>query len=228
MEQPPLNIDYWASLYSVYTDYAEQYERGMEQSNLVDRVESLWDWKGLNRSIEFEQITDFLKELDREQYISLNPQEAIDSLSTELQEREIVKSKSLVTSAFLLHLMASGPGQYSTKYPIYDRRVWNAYVYLWRIRGDEDQLYSQASNSVSQYGAFCRTFRDTCPDNKARDYERALFMFGRFIGNLPQKDAPTAIKTIDQKMQAQEKALTQMYESSKYALIDINEILESD
>ncbi len=228
MAQPPLNIEYWASLYPVYTDYAEEYERGMEHSSLQDRVKSLWDWKGLNRSIEFDRIAQFLKQLDQESYTTLDPEEAIKSLSNELQDRGVVKSKSLVTSAFLLHLMVSGPGQYSMKYPIYDRRVWNAYVYLWRIRGEGEHLYSQASNSVSQYGAFCRKFRQTCPENKARDYERALFMFGRFIGNLLPKDAPTPIKTIDEKLEAQEKALTNMYDTSRYALIDINEIVESD
>ena len=228
MAEPPLNVEYWASLYPVYTDYAEEYERGMEHSRLVDRVENLWDWKGLNRSIEFDQIAQFLKQLDREDYTTLDPEEAIKSLSNELQDREIVRSESLVTSAFLLHLMASAPGQYSVKYPIYDRRVWNAYVYLWRIRGDGRQLYSQASNSVSQYAAFCRKFRQTCPENEARDYERALFMFGRFIGNLSPKDAPTPIKNIDKKLKTQEKSLTDMYETSEYALIDINKIVESD
>ncbi|WP_418279935.1 hypothetical protein [Halorubrum sp. DTA98] len=228
MTQPPLNIEYWSSLYPVYTDYAEEYERGMEHSSLVDRVESLWNWKGLNRSIEFDQIDQFLKQLDQESYTTLDPEKAIKSLSNELQDRGIVNSKSLVTSAFLLHLMASESGQYSVKFPIYDRRVWNAYVYLWRIRGDEEQLYSKASNSVSQYGAFCRRFSQTCPENKAEDYERALFMFGRFIGNLPPKDAPTPIEKIDQKMKAQEKALSETYERSRYALIDINEIFESD
>jgi hypothetical protein len=228
MSQPPLNIEYWSSLYPVYTDYAEEYESAMEYSSLVDRVESLWNWKGLNRSIEFDRVEQFLKQLDRESYTTLDPEKAIKSLSNEMQDFEIVNSKSLVTSAFLLHLMASDPGQYSVKFPIYDRRVWNAYVYLWRIRRDGDQLYSQASNSVSQYGAFCSKFRDTCPENKAREYERALFMFGRFIGNLPPKEDPTPIKTIDETLKAQEKALTDMYDRSNYALIDINEIVESD
>lgn len=228
MTQPPLNIEYWSSLYPVYTDYAEEYERGMKHSSLVDRVESLWNWKGLNRSIEFERIDQFLKQLDRESYTTRDPEKAIKSLSNELQDNGIVNSKSLVTSAFLLHLMASEPGQYSVKFPIYDRRVWNAYVYLWRIRGDGEQLYRSASNSVSQYGAFCRKFRQTCPENKADDYERALFMFGRFIGKLPPKDAPTPIEKIDQKMRAQEKALSETYEKSKYTLVDINEIFESD
>lgn len=225
--QPPLNIEYWASLYAVYTDYAEEYEKGIKHSSLVDRAESLWDWKGLNRSIDFDQIAPFLEQLDQDRYTNRNPEEAIKLLSDELQDRGIVASKSLVTSAFLLHLIASGPEQYSERHPIYDRRVWNAYVYLWRIRGDGRQLYSQASNSVSQYGAFCRKFRQTCPENKARDYERALFMFGRFIGNLPPKNAPTPIKTIDEKLEAQEKALANMYEISEYSLIDINQIINS-
>jgi hypothetical protein len=227
MTQPPLNIEYWASLYPVYTDYAEEYEKGMKHSRFVNRVESLWNWKGLNRSVEFDQIARFLKQLDRDCYTPLPPEEAIESLSNELQDRGIVNSQSLVTSAFLLHLMASGPGRYSVKFPIYDRRVWNAYVYLWRIRGDGEQLYTQASNSVSQYGAFCEKFSQTCPDNQSKDYERALFMFGRFIGNLPPKDTATPIKTIDQKLAAQEKALTDMYGTSKYALIDLSEIVES-
>lgn len=200
----------------------------MEHSYLVDRVESLWDWKGLNRSIEFDQIAEFLEQLDQEKYTALAPEEAISSLSTDLQEREIVTTKSLVTSSFLLHLMASGSDQYSTKFPIYDRRVWNAYVYLWRIRGDGEQLYSQASNSAPQYGAFCRKFEETCPDNKAREYEQALFMFGRFIANLPPKEAPTPINAIDQKIKVQEKTIVDMYETSKYALVDIDMIVESD
>ena len=223
MTETPLNIEYWASLYPVYTDYAEQYEKGIEQSNLFDRVESLWNWKGLNRSIEFTQIARFLEKTDPDSYVKQDPEEAIESLSSELQDREIVKSKSLVTSAFLLHLMASESG-YSMKFPIYDVRVWNAYVYLWRIRGEGKQLFTQASNSIPQYGSFCRKFRQTCSDNNPRDYERALFMFGRFISSLAPKDAPTPITTIDEKLAAQEKTINNMSERSDYALADVSEI----
>lgn len=56
MSDPPLNIPYWASLYPVYTDYAEEYEQAMEAPRLVYRAERFWDWKGLNRSIPFETI----------------------------------------------------------------------------------------------------------------------------------------------------------------------------
>jgi hypothetical protein len=225
---PPLNIDYWASLYSAYTDYTEEYDEAMEYTGLVDRAQHLWDWKGLNRTIAFERVTDVLEGLDQEDYINQDHEGAIESLSERLVDEGVFESKSLVTSAFLLHLMASEPGQYSVKFPIYDRRVWNAYVYLWRVRGDGDQLYRQASQSPHQYSAFCRKFGQTCPDEKARDYERALFMFGGFIMDLPPKDAPTPIENIDEKLKSQEKTLTDMHDTSGYALININEILGSD
>jgi hypothetical protein len=228
MANPPLNIDYWASLYSAYTDYAEEYDNAMEHSRLVDRAQNLWDWKGLNRTIAFEEITEVLEQLDQADYIPQDQEVAIASLSDRLMDEGVVESKSLVTSAFILHLMASEPDRYSVKFPIYDRRVWNAYVYLWRVRKDGNQLYRQASQSPSQYGEFCRKFGQTCPDGKARNYERALFMFGGFIMNLPPNDAPTPIKNIDKKLKRQEKTLTDMHDTSGYALINIHEILESD
>lgn len=228
MTEPPLNIDYWASLYSVYTDYADKYDEAMEHTRLIPRAKNLWDWKGLNRTISFERIAPVLQQLDRDEYIDQHHEEAIESLSADLNNAGVVESKSLVTSAFLLHLMASDPNRYSVRFPIYDRRVWNAHVYLWRIRGDGEQLYRQASQSVSQYGAFCRKFRQTCPDDRARDYERALFMFGGFIMSLPPKNAPTSIKTIDEKLETQEKALTNMHDTSRFALINLSEILGSD
>ena len=224
MAKPPLNVNYWSSLYPVYTDYAGQYDEAMEYPRLVDRAERLWDWKGLNRAISFEKISPAIKQLDRGDYINQSCEEAVESLSDYLNDEEVIGSTGIVTSAFLLHLMASESDQYSMKFPIYDRRVWNAYVYLWRGRGTGDTLYAQASTSPSQYASFCRTFRRTCPDDEARDYERALFMFGGFIMNLPQKDTRTPIEKIDETLENQETALTNQYDSSGYALIDISEM----
>lgn len=220
MADPPLNIAYWASLYPVYTDYADEYERAMDAPRLVDRAERFWDWKGLSRSIPFETIAPVLQRLDRDDYITLEPQPAIETLSEQLLEEGVVDSNSVVTSAFLLHLMASGPDQYSVRFPIYDRRVWNAYVYLWRIRGKGQQLYRQASQSPAQYAEFCHRFQQTCPDGAARDYERALFMFGGFIMNIPPKDAPTPIERIDEVLEYQEQALTRMQNTRNYSLIN--------
>lgn len=66
MPEPPLNIDYWASLYPVYTNYAEGYETAIDATCLVERAEQLWEWKGLNRSIPFESIEPVLSQLDEE------------------------------------------------------------------------------------------------------------------------------------------------------------------
>lgn len=222
MEKPPLNIDYWSSLYPVYTDYAGQYDEAIESPRLVDRARQLWDWKGLNRAIPFEEISPVIEQLDQDDYINQECEVAVESLSDHLNDEGAIGSKGIVTSSFLLHLMASEPDQYSSKFPIYDRRVWNAYVYLWRVRGSGKELYAQASTSSSQYSSFCREFSRTCPDGEARDYERALFMFGGFIMNLAPKNDPTPLKKIDEKLQDQETALNNMYESTGWTLTHPN------
>ncbi len=228
MTELPLNIEYWASLYDVYTDYAEQYDNAMEQDNLVDRAEHLWDWKGLNRSIDFEDIAPVIEDLDQDAVLAFDQQGAIETVSQRLIDDGVVASKSLVTSAFLLHLIASGPDQYSAKFPIYDRRVWNAYVYLCRIRESGEQLYTQASQSSSKYGEFCRAFGRSCPDGRERDYERALFMFGGFIMDLTPNDSQTPIAKIDKVLQRQEEALINMQQSSGYASVDLTNIRGSE
>lgn len=223
MSNPPLNIDYWSSLYAIYTDYAEQYDDAMSAPSLVERAEKLWAWKGLNRSIPFDDVARVIERLDPDDYIDAEPREAIESLSDRLVETDVLEPNSLVTPAFLLHLAASGPNQYSAKFPIYDRRVWNAYVYLWGVRSEGERLYSAASQSTAQYAAFCRTFRRTCPTDRARDYERALFMFGGFIMDLPPKDAPTPIATIDDFLERQENAIDRLQRTEGYALADITD-----
>lgn len=227
MTEPRLNIEYWKSLYPVYTNYAEGYEEAMSHSNLVDRAEGFWEWKGLNLRIPFDTIDTVIEKLDPDDYITCEPEEAIESLSEQLLEAEVVETSSLVTSAFLLHLMASGPNHYSEEFPIYDVRVWNAYVYLWRIRGEGEQLYAGASNSATKYAEFCSEFSQTCPDGKARDYERALFMFGGFIRKISSTD-PTPIEKIDAVLERQEQALTDTQSAENYSLVDLGEVSKSD
>lgn len=228
MSEPILNIDYWSSLYPVYTEYddSKQYERAMEKTSLVERAEELWGWKGLHRVIEFEEISPVLEDLDPDEYLRKEPQTAIEAVSDYLKDADIVNSDSLVTAAFLLHLMDSDKDKYSMKFPIYDRRVWNAFVYLWRIRDADESLYASASLSTAAYDRFCREFSKTCPDGRARDYERALFMFGGFIMKLPPKDSPTAIATIDEYLERHEEAIASNG-SSEYALLDIDRVLDS-
>lgn len=228
MTRPRLNIDYWASLYPIYTDYAEVYDVAIDNPQLVDRAEKFWEWKGLNRSIPFETIRPEIAQLDPDDYITQNPQDAVQSLSDHLVESGVVESSSIVTAAFLLHLMASGPDTYSVTFPIYDRRVWNAYIYLWRRRGKGQQLYRQASQSTAKYEEFCRQFSRTCPDGKARDYERALFMFGGFIMKIPPTDSPTPIETIDEILERQETALTDLQSMEGHSLVDHTAIIKAD
>lgn len=91
----------------------------------------------------------------------------------------MIKGNSLVAPAFILHVAASNPSGYSHEFPIYDRRTWNAYVYLWKLREEGERLYSSASASPTRYGSFCREFSATLPaEIDPRRYEQALFMFG--------------------------------------------------
>ncbi|WP_338739416.1 hypothetical protein [Haloplanus salilacus] len=225
MLTPPLNIDYWASLYPVYTDYADQYEDAMDACTVKSRARQLWDWKGLNRNGPFDPVESVIEQLDWGDCLSEDPNDedrkaAIETVSTELQNAGVVTTKSLVTSAFLLHLAAS-EDNYSKEYPIYDRRVWNAYVYLWGVRDTDQQLFTQASQDTTKYANFCRGFSDTCPDGKAQKYERALFMFGRFIANLPSEESPTPIEKIDDYLETQERALASKHDEAGYILVDI-------
>ena len=219
MPNPPLNIEYWASLYPVFTNYAEQYEEAMEYSTVKDRASHLWEWKGLNRSVPFDEISSVLDQLDWDNYLSKDRKAAIETVSTELKHAGVITSNSLVTPAFLLHLAASSD-EYSKDYPIYDSRVWNAYVYLWGLRDEHEQLYAQASQDTTQYDNFCTEFSRTCPDGEAQEYERALFMFGRFIANIPPKDSPTPIERIDKHLKTQEQALASKNDEANYLLVD--------
>lgn len=225
MSEPPLNVTYWASLYRTYEEDNEQYEIALNEPELVDRAQHLWKWKDLSRSIDFEEIRPVLRELDVDPYLSSEPAEAVENLLLHLQEEGIIKGKSLVTPAFLLHLASSGPSGSSAKFPIYDRRVWNAYVYLWRIREEHERLYRSASQSIDHYADFCCDFHSPCPDDNPRRYEQALFMFGGYIMTLRSGDGPTLIDTIDKVLSDQENALRRMQENSNFAMVDIDNIV---
>ncbi|AZH25889.1 hypothetical protein [Haloplanus aerogenes] len=222
-----LNVDYWSSLYPVYTNYGEKYRDAMECTQLLDRAESLWNWKGLNRSIPFDDIAPIIEQVDFEEYVRCPQQNAVESLSSRLCDHEILNSGSLVTPAFLLHLAASEPDQYSVKFPIYDRRVWNAYVYLWGHRGKGDHLYTAASHSPSKYEDFCQKFSQACPDGKGREYERALFMFGGFIMDIPPKDETTRIEKVDEILEKQEQALSKTQQRADCVAVDIDGVYDA-
>lgn len=224
MSDPPLNVPYWASMYRVYEEDNEQYLQALAEPDLVERVRQLWKWKDLSRRIEFTDIAPVIAQLDMDRYVEQQPSTAVQNVRDRLREEEIISGSGLVTPSFLLHLAASGPGASSATFPIYDRRVWNAYVYLWGVRKPGKQLYRSASESLDRYGEFCRTFRESCPDGDPRQYEQALFMFGGFIMDLGLDKESTKIETIDRVLAAQEQAIEQMQKQTGYAMVDVDAV----
>ena len=99
--------------------------------------------------------------------------------------------------------------------------MWNAYVYLWRLRGQGNRLYRSASTSPDKYGDFCRNFGDSCPDTSPREYEQALFMLGDYIMNLAEGESPTTIEIIDSTLSHQEQAVQT---PANYSMVDIDRI----
>jgi hypothetical protein len=219
-----LNIDYWASLYDCVVGDNREYERGISKSDLPGRAEALWNWKDLGRGVKFDEVKPVLEELEIETYINDSPSAAVEDLRTELQTREIINSETLVTPAFLLHLAACNSGKISENFPIYDRRVWNAYVYLWNIRSNEEQLYTEASTSPQNYGEFCEAFSGLCQGNAdARRYERALFMFGQFIMNIGNRDERTKIADINETLESYESVIQRSRDENGFALAQVRD-----
>ena len=225
MSDPPLNVPYWASMYRVYEEDNDQYVQALAESDLVERARRLWKWKDLSRSIDFAEIAPVIAQLDMDRYLDQRPSAAVQDVRDRLREEDVISGSGLVTPSFLLHLAASGPEASSATFPIYDRRVWNAYVYLWGVRGEENRLFRAASQSPEQYGEFCQAFRDTCPDDRPRRYEQALFMFGGYIMDLTADDKPTPIETIDRVLSEQEQAIELTREQAGFAMVDVDTVV---
>ena len=224
MSDPPLNVPYWASMYRVYEEDNEQYLQALAEPDLVERARQLWKWKDLSRRIAFADIAPVISKLDMDRYVEQRPSTAVQDVRDRLRDEGIISGSGLVTPSFLLHLAASGPDASSATFPIYDRRVWNAYAYLWGVREQGDRLYRAASQSPDQYGAFCREFRDSCPNDDPRRYEQALFMFGGFIMDLGSDEKPTKVETIDRVLTEQEQAIEQMQKQTGYAMVDADTV----
>ncbi|WP_248516333.1 hypothetical protein [Salinarchaeum laminariae] len=224
MNEPPLNVDFWASRYRVYERDNEEYEAALGESSLVDKAERLWEWKGLNRSVEFEDIRPAIDDLDIDRYVDLEPDAAVREVLDQLRENGPIDGDGLVTPAFLLHLGASSPGDSSVTFPIYDRRVWNAYVYLWGLRGADERLAWAASKSTDEYGRFSQRFQESRAGVAPRRYEQALFMFGGFIMSLASGDQPTSIQTVDEVLGEQEDALRRTQETAGYGVVNLETV----
>jgi len=165
------------------TDYHEVLA---STESVVERAANLWDWKGLSRGVDFESVRPVLEAQPIESYLDQGPADAVEALGRDLVAGDALANPTVVAPAFVLHLTDSEHEEYSTRFPIFDARVWTAFVFLTGRRSGTDTLPVGATTSTERYGAFVEFFARTCPDSvDGRTYERALFRFGSYIDSVP-------------------------------------------
>ncbi|MFC6720273.1 hypothetical protein [Halobacteriaceae bacterium SHR40] len=183
---PPINAEYWSTFYQTNEDDDEVYEEALTESNtLVDRAAQLWDWKDLSRGVPFDAVQPTLESIDVNRYLEMDSDAAVEALGQRFVSDGALANATVVAPAFVLHVADSDWGAYSQRFPIFDARVWTAFVYLTDRRDGSDRLPAGATTSTSKYGEFVDFFRRTIPDHiDGRTYERGLFSFGSYIDGL--------------------------------------------
>jgi hypothetical protein len=212
-----LNVDYWHTLYEIEEVNTGQYERGMQKDTYAQRLEALWSWKGLNRSVDFDDIERFLRErkADVHSCLSETPERAVEQLSEFLIEESVLKHPTVVTPAFMLHV-GDSENSYSETFPIFDRRVWFAYSYLVKDRVGSESLPDSATTSPKRYGEFCEWFK-RLGTTDPQAFERALFVFGGFLKSIPAE----TIEAKEEYIQSLEEAVTNHPNNPEFAIVNI-------
>lgn len=184
----PINVAFWTTFYETEEDDDRLYHDALAESeDVVDRAAELWDWKDLGRGVDFAGVKPVLEETDLGTYLEQEPADAVEALGTRLVDGGAMSNATVVTPAFVLHLTDSNPSDYSLRFPIFDARVWTAFVFLAERRTGDESLPVAATTSATKYGEFVDFFRRTIPDEvDGRVYERALFRFGSYISGLPE------------------------------------------
>lgn len=213
------SLSYWESKYDSDQKDDEEYYEYLGKSSFANQLGQLWVWKGLKhkRNYSDEKMAKYVskkfKDISGNRYVLDNIDNAsqgrIDLLEKargDLEEKGLLKedSSATVSPAFVLHVANSTPEQYSRVFPIYDKRVWNAYEYL--SSGDptgNNILNSEASVSDERYSEYCDWFAETCPKASEaeetsieRRYEKALFAFGKWIRKLPSENIRPSYREI--------------------------------
>jgi hypothetical protein len=206
-----LPLSYWENKYDKDQKDNEKYFESLGDCPFGKRLGQLWVWKGLNhkRGYSDEEMAEYISKkfegISGTKYTPVNKDEAsqerIDLLEKargDLKQKGLLKedSSATVSPAFVLHVANSTPEQYSRIFPIYDKRVWNAYEYLSGDNPTDDNiLNSEASVSDKRYSEYCDWFSATCPEESgaeetsvARRYEKALFAFGKWIRKRPTEN----------------------------------------
>lgn len=183
---PPINADYWSAFYQTSEDDDEVYQETLADSDaLVDRAAKLWDWKDLSRGVSFKTVQPTLESIDVQRYLQMDSAAAVEELGQRFVSDGALANATVVSPAFVLHIADSDPGAYSSRFPIFDARVWTAFVFLTGRRDGSDPLPVAATTSTAKYGEFVDFFQRTLPDDlDGRTYERALFSFGSYIDGL--------------------------------------------
>lgn len=186
---PPINVAFWTTFYETAEDPDQRYHDVLEATDdIVERAARLWDWKDLSRGVEFASVRRVLESRPLESLLDSEPAAAVEALGQNLVEAGALSNATVVTPAFLLHLAASNPDSYSVHFPLFDVRVWTAFVFLTDRRSGAEKLPVGATTSARKYGEFVEFFERTLPEGMSgRTYERALFRFGSYISGLPDQ-----------------------------------------
>ncbi|WP_222913502.1 hypothetical protein [Natrinema sp. SYSU A 869] len=216
---PPINVAFWTTFYETYEDPDRTYHNAIAATDdIVERAARLWDWKDLGRGVDFESVRPILETTAVDSSLKREPAAAVDSFGRTLVESGALANATVVTPAFILHLADSDPNEYSVRFPIFDARVWTAFVFLSGRRSGSDTLPVGATTSARKYGEFVNFFDRTLPDDTAgRTYERALFRFGSYISNVPE----TEISEIRTHLNGLEAAVDQYADSTANYLIEM-------
>ncbi|WP_436926020.1 hypothetical protein [Halosimplex amylolyticum] len=186
---PPINVAFWTTFYETAEDPDRTYHDVLAGTDdAIERAAQLWDWKDLSRGVDFSCVRPVLESEVLEPLLDEEPAAAVETLGRELVDAGALSNATVVTPAFLLHLAASDPDAYSARFPLFDVRVWTAFVFLTGRRSGTDTLPVGATTSTTKYGEYVAFFERTLPDGMAgRRYERALFRFGSYISGLPEE-----------------------------------------
>lgn len=214
---PPLNVAFWSRWNAGQQDDESEYVDALRtHQDPLAQARALWDWKDLSRGVDVDAVAEAVSTEELYELVERPPGEAVGALGERLVAGGALANRTVVTPAFLLHLTASGPNAYATRFPLFDVRCWVAYVYLTGRRTGDEPLPGSATQSASRFGAFSEFFQETRPqDVPGRVYEQALFRFGAYISALPD----ATIETVDEHLDGLEAAVCDSYADDGYAIV---------
>lgn len=177
-----INVDFWADRYP--PDYLHRYRQGIDRPP-EDALSRLWDWKGLRRKHEPEEVhrhLDYASECVSSVTSVDDAVRAIESFRERLKDDGVisVNSTSVVLPQFVLHVV-DGHRRYSRTFPILDIMVARTHQI---VTGEQRTLLNGLTYSEQRYRKLVEYIWEYSdgPTEAAR-LERAMFVYGRFVTN---------------------------------------------